>query len=145
MASAVNAGRTHRLLHPFFIGLGGALLMAALFTDFMYYSNALMQWANFSAWLITGGLVLALISAVFLLVDFTLGNAGSIRWLDLGLLGAAAIFSLVNVLVHTRDAGTSVVPMGIVLSIIVTILLCAAGLRGWSLTTVKAADRGVNA
>jgi len=128
-------------LHPFFIGLGGALLMAALFTDYMYSSNALMQWANFSAWLITGGLVLALIAAIVLLIEFVLGGTGPIRWLDFGLVAVAALLSLLNVFVHTRDAWTSVVPTGITLSFIVTILLVVAGLRGWRVTTRSDARR----
>ncbi len=41
---------------------------------------------------------------------------------DDALIGAAAILSVVNVFVHTRDAWTSVVPTGITLSTIVTIL-----------------------
>ena len=142
MARPIARSRTHAPLHPFFVGLGGALLMAALFTDYMYMSNSLIQWANFSVWLITGGLVLALIAAIFLVIDFALGRGGPIRWLDFGLVGAAAILSLINVFVHTRDAWTSVVPTGITLSIIVTILLLAAGLRGWRVTAVKTAGRG---
>jgi uncharacterized membrane protein len=65
MATPVDLGRVRPPLHPLFVGLGGALLMAALFTDYMYSSNALMQWANFSAWLIVGGLVLALVALIF--------------------------------------------------------------------------------
>jgi uncharacterized membrane protein len=136
------ARRAPRLLHPFFVGVGGALLMAALFTDYMYYSNALIQWANFSAWLITGGLVFALIAVIFLLVDFALGNTGPISWLDFILVAVAAILSLFNVLVHTRDAWTSVVPTGITLSVIVTILLLVAGARGWTVTEERVAKRG---
>jgi uncharacterized membrane protein len=131
--------------HPFFVGLGGALLMAALFTDFMYSSNSLMQWANFSAWLITGGLVLALVAAIVLVIDFAIGRAGPIRWLDFGLLAVAAILSIVNVFVHTRDAWTSVVPTGITLSVIVTILLLIAGVRGWCVTAIRAGERGESA
>ena len=142
MARPIRGNRTHALLHPFFVGLGGALLMAALFTDYMYTSNSLSQWANFSVWLITGGLVLALIATIFLVIDVALGRAGPIRWVDFGLIGAAAILSLVNVFVHTRDAWTSVVPTGITLSTIVTILLLAAGLRGWCVTAVKTAGLG---
>jgi uncharacterized membrane protein len=120
-----------RLLHPFFAGLGGTLLIAALFTDWMYSSNALVQWANFSAWLIAGGLVLALVAAVVLVIERVTGRAGAIRWVDFGLLAAAALLSLVNVLVHTRDAWTSVVPAGITLSAVVAVLLVIAGVRGW--------------
>lgn len=139
MARSIGTSRMLKPLHPFFVGLGGALLMAALFTDYMYTSNSLMQWANFSVWLITGGLVLALIATISLVIDFALGRAGAIRWLDFGLMTAAALLSLVNVFVHTRDAWTSVVPTGITLSTIVTILLLAAGLRGWRVTAVKTA------
>src|SRR5437773_11850546 len=110
MARPLNTRRGKKLLHPFFVGFGGALLMAALFTDYMYYSNSLMQWSNFSAWLIAGGLVFALIAAIFLLIVIALGRAGPISWLDFILIGAAAILSIINVLVHTRDAWTSVVP-----------------------------------
>lgn len=126
-----------RLLHPFFISLGGTLLMAALFTDYMYSSNALMQWSNFSAWLIAGGLVLALIAAITLLVEVAVHRAGPIRWLDFILLAAAAVLSIFNVLVHTRDAGTSVVPTGLTLSVIVAILLVIAGVRGWTVAAVR--------
>jgi uncharacterized membrane protein len=129
-------------LHPFFVGLGGALLMAALVTDSLYSSNSLMQWANFSAWLITGGLVLALIATIVLLIELALGLTGPIRWLDFALLAGAAILSLVNVFVHTRDAWTSVVPGGITLSVIVTILLLIVGLRGWRVTAIGADGRG---
>jgi uncharacterized membrane protein len=136
--TGVAKGGEAKLLHPFFISLGGALLMAALFTDYMYSSNALMQWSNFSAWLIAGGLVLALVSAIVLLAEVAVGRAGRIRWLDLILLAAAAILSIFNVLVHTRDAWTSVVPTGITLSAIVALLLLVAGIRGWTVTALRA-------
>jgi uncharacterized membrane protein len=145
MARPLGTSHLARPLHPFFVGLGGALLMAALFTDFMYSSNSLMQWANFSAWLITGGLVLALIAAIVLIVDFAIGQAGPIRWLDFGLLAVAVILSIVNVFVHTRDAWTSVVPTGITLSVIVTLLLIVVGLRGWCVTGIRVVERGDSA
>lgn len=136
-------GRGARLLHPFFVSMGGSLLVAALFTDFMYSGNALMQWSNFSAWLIAGGLVLALVAAIVLLVEVGLGRAGPIRWVDFTLLAAAAILSMVNVLIHTRDAWTSVVPTGLTLSTIVAILLLLAGLRGWTVAPVRGPERRV--
>ena len=142
MAKPVVSKRAPRLLHPFFISLGGTLLMAALFTDYMYSCNSLIQWSNFSAWLIAGGLVFALVAVIFLLIDFALGRAGPISWLDFILVGAAAIISLFNVLVHTRDAWTSVMPTGITLSVIVTILLLVAGIRGWAVTMERVVERG---
>ena len=145
MVRQMCGARTSGPLHPLFVALGGALLMAALFTDSMYFSNALMQWANFSAWLITGGLVLALIAALVLVLDFVLGRAGPISWPDFGLLAFAALLSIVNVFIHTRDGWKSVVPSGITVSAIVAILLLVAGLRGWCLTGLKMPAKGENA
>ena len=141
MARRVSSG-VPRLLHPFFVGLGGALLMSALFTDTMYSSNSLMQWSNFSAWLILGGLVLALVAAVALVIDIFAFGTGPISWIDFGLLGSAAILSIFNELVHTRDAWTSVVPTGVTLSLIVTVLLLIVGVRGWTVTRDRIAEAG---
>jgi uncharacterized membrane protein len=130
------------LLHPGFVGAGSALLIAAFVTDFVYYSNSLVQWANFSAWLIVFGLVLALIASIFLIVDFVTGRAAKISWSHFIPVAAAALLSLVNVFVHSRDAWTSVVPLGIWLSAIVTVLLLIAGFRGWRVTTIQAPITG---
>jgi len=130
------------LLHPGFVGAGSALLIAAFVTDLMYYRTALMQWANFSAWLIVFGLVTALIAAILLLLDFLLGRAGRMNWFHFILVSVAVVLSIFNLLVHSRDAWTSVVPEGIVLSAIVTVLLLIAGFGGWILTGLRAAVVG---
>lgn len=132
------------LLHPFFVSVGGTLLMAAFGSDIMYAQTALMQWSNASEWLISLGLVFALLGAIALLVD-VLGRGWSISWLDLVLLAVAALLSLVNVFVHSRDAWTSVVPEGIWLSGIVTLLLLVVGLRGWSATGSPLVREGARA
>ena len=79
---------------------------------------------------------------MLLAVDALFGNAGRIRVPDFWLATAAAILSLFNVFVHTRDAWTSVVPEGIVLSVLVAILLLIVGARGWSVTEFRADRRG---
>jgi uncharacterized membrane protein len=111
--------------------------MAALFTDYMYYSTALMQWANFSAWLIVGGLVVALLAAIFLVIDLLLGRTGPLLRLEFAGLVVAAVLSIFNAFVHSRDAWTSVVPTGITLSAIVAIILFALSFRGWSVTAER--------
>jgi uncharacterized membrane protein len=130
------------LMHPIFIGPGATLLIAALVTDIFYSQTALIQWSNFSTWLILGGLLLALLAAILLVIDIALGHTGPISWLDFILLSVAVILSIFNELVHTRDAWTTVVPTGITLSVIVTILLVIARFRGWSLTAVRNSGRG---
>jgi uncharacterized membrane protein len=50
------------------------------------------------------------------------------------------LLSLVNAFVHSRDAWTSVVPQGIVLSAVSAILLLIAGARGWSLVMSRSTE-----
>lgn len=132
------------LLHPFFVSIGGSLLMAAFATDIMYSQNSLMQWSNASEWLIAVGLLFALVAAVVLVIEILLGR-GPVSWLDFGLLAAAALLSLVNAFVHSRDAWTSVVPQGIWLSGVVTLLVLIVGIRGWTATRAPIVREGVGA
>jgi uncharacterized membrane protein len=142
MARSMIGSQPRLLLHPGFVGVGSALLIAACGTDAMYYETSLMQWANFSAWLIAVGLVLALVAALVLVIDFVTGRAGRINWISFLPAAAAALLSLVNVLVHSRDAWTSVAPQGLGLSVIVTILLLLTALGGWKVTTYRSASTG---
>lgn len=135
---AARHARVKGLLHPGFIGAGSALLIAAFATDAMYYRTSLMPWANFSAWLIAAGLILALVAAVLLVLDFLLGRAGRMHWFHFALVAIAALLSIANAFVHSRDAWTSVVPEGITLSGIVTLLLLIAAFRGWSVAYPRA-------
>lgn len=129
-----SAVAVHRpwLLHPPLVSIGGSLLIAAFGADWMYSQNALMQWANGANWLIAVGLVLALLAAIAFVIDLLAVRGRRVSWLDLILLGAAALLSLVNVFVHSRDAWTSVVPQGLWLSAISAILLVIEAFRGWS-------------
>jgi uncharacterized membrane protein len=138
MDRTIGRVRARPLLHRGFIGAGGLLLIAASGTDYTYYTTALWQWANFSAWLITAGLIVTLVAVLLLLIDFVTGRAGRLNTGSFMLVGAAALLSLVNAFVHSRDAWTSVVPQGILLSAISAILLVIAGARGWSLAIGRA-------
>ena len=66
-------------LHRGVIGAGGILLITAFATDCTYYTTALWQWANFSAWLITAGLIVTLLAVILLLINFATGRAGRSR------------------------------------------------------------------
>jgi uncharacterized membrane protein len=139
---------THRPgppLHPGFIVAGSTLLIAAFVTDVIYCSTSIWQWANFSAWLIAGGLILALVATIVLVIDFVIGRARRIRWVSFGAVAAAALLSLLNVFIHSRDGWTSVVPDGIAVSSVVTVLLLVAAVRGWRVTTLQDALGGERA
>ena len=134
MRGPIAHSRARGALHRGFVGAGGVLLMAAFVTDYTYYTTALWQWANFSAWLITAGLIVMLAAVMLLLIDFATGRARRLNTGTFILVTAAALLSLINAFVHSRDAWTSVVPQGILLSAVATLLLVVAGARGWTLT-----------
>jgi uncharacterized membrane protein len=142
MATSATERRRPILLHPIFVGMGAAAFIAAFLTDYMYYTTSLFQWANFSAWLITGGLVLALLAGIALLIDVLRVGAARISWSHFIVLTVVALLSLVNVFVHSRDSWTSVVPQGILLSLVVTVLLLVIGIRGWSVTSARVVATG---
>jgi uncharacterized membrane protein len=129
----IGRWRARALLHHRFTGAGAVLLIAAFGTDYAYYTTSLWQWANFSAWLITAGLIVMLLAVLLLLFDFATGRAGRLDTRTFVVVAAAALLSLVNAFVHNRDAWSSVVPQGILLSAVSTILLLIAGARGWRL------------
>ena len=142
MARLAPAVGPKTLLHPSFIGAGATLLIAALVSDIMYWDTSNWQWANSAAWLIVGGLILALLATIVLIIDFLTGRAARINWISFLFVAAAALLSLLNVFIHSRDAWTSVVPQGISISVIVTILLLIAAGRGWKVTAVRTAATG---
>lgn len=135
------AGRS-RPIHPGFVAAGASLLISAFVSDLIYWQTALFQWTNFSAWLITAGLLLALLAGIALVIDVVLRGAGPVSWTHFAALTAAALLSLLNAFIHSRDAWTTVVPQGVAISGVVTILLLAVGWRGWSVIKVNTHSTG---
>lgn len=115
--------------HPLHVLLGAypvACFSGAFLTDIVYMNTAVMMWANFSVWLITAGLVMGGAAAIVGIVEavMTKGNR-ALRpgWVHSIGNALVLVLSLWNVFVHSRDAWTSVVPTGIILSGIVTVLV----------------------
>jgi uncharacterized membrane protein len=122
----------HAMLVPFPI----ACFVGALLTDITYYATAEMMWADFSSWLLVIGVILGVLAAIAGLIDF-LGNrlirAQAPAWPHLIGNVLVLILSFFNALIHTRDAWTSVVPTGLILSIIVVLMLPITGWLGWAM------------
>lgn len=125
-------------LHGRLVPLGAGLLLAALATDLLYWRTVMVEWETFSVWLIAGGLMLAALSGVALIVDLIAGRGRRLSWLRFLLFTAVVVLAVFNVFVHSRDGYTAVVPTGLALSAVTAVLLLIAAALGWE-TTVPAA------
>jgi len=130
-------------IYPMLVSSPIVCFVGALLTDIIYWQTAEMMWANFSVWLITFGLILSGLATLVALLDFLRNRAIralSAAWLDL--LGnlLVLLLSLCNVLVHSRDAWTSVVPTGLILSTLVALVALWTGWTGLALIYRQAAD-----
>lgn len=118
-------------IHAMLVPIPIVCFVGTLVTDVAYWLTANMQWANFSAWLLSVGLIVAAFAALAGLIDF-FGDRRIRRIRSAWIHGAgnavALVLSLINVFVHSRDAYTSVVPTGLILSAVVVVIL---GLTGW--------------
>jgi uncharacterized membrane protein len=113
-----------------------AFFTAALVTDIAYVNSADMMWANFSIWLITGGLLMGAAAALAGIVDAIVFKRRRQRQRGamLHTVGTMVmlVLALFNAFVHSRDAWTSVVPSGIVLSAIVAVLALITSWHGFA-------------
>jgi uncharacterized membrane protein len=123
-------------IHPMLVPIPIVCFVGALITDVTYFATANMMWADFSAWLLAVGVIMGVLAAIAGLVDF-LGNR-MIRtrrpaWPHV--LGNLLVLVLAtfNLLIHSRDAWTSVVPTGLILSALVVVILPVTGWLGWSM------------
>ena len=128
-------------LHARVAPLASALLVAALVTDIFYWRTVATQWETFSIWLITAGLVLALLAALALVVDLFTRRDLELSPLKFTLFLSAAVVGTINAFVHSRDGYTAVVPTGLFLSAVTAALLLIAGWPDWSVLRSARAGR----
>jgi uncharacterized membrane protein len=123
-------------IHPKLVPFPIVCFTGALFTDIAYARTADMMWTNFSAWLLAVGMAMGVLAALAGLVDF-IGNrqvrAQRPAWPHM--LGniVVLVLALFNNFVHSRDAWTSVVPTGLILSAATVALMMVTGWLGASL------------
>lgn len=140
MATTQFTTSTQAATYPLHVILAAypiACFTGAFLTDIAYAQTYQMQWANFSVWLITAGLVMGALAALAGIADYMVNRKRPERrvgWTHtLGNL-LVLFLSLWNVFVHSRDAYTSVVPTGIILSGIVAVLVLITSWIGTSIT-----------
>ena len=113
-------------LHTTLLAGSVPLFLGGLLSDIAYYQSYQIQWSNFAAWLIAGGLLssgLALLCALARVLRAPRQTLYFVVLLVTWLLG------LVNAFEHAKDAW-AVMPSGLVLSVLVTLLACVATWAG---------------
>ncbi len=123
-------------IHPILVSFPIACFAGTLLTDLSYWWTADMMWADFSAWLVTAGVVLGWLTALAWLIDFLgdrLSREQAPIWPHAIGNAVALVLATFNMFVHTHDAWTSVVPWGLALSTAVVIVLLFTGWIDWSM------------
>jgi uncharacterized membrane protein len=125
MAAAMERSYPHApgRWHAFLLAAAFPLFLGAVLCDWAYWSSYEIQWSNFAAWLLAGGMVFLGIALVCALIDVVRGGRGR-SLLHFVLLLAAFVLGFIGSLVHARDAW-AVMPTGLVLSLVVLVLVAA--------------------
>ncbi len=125
----------HRPLHPvhaFLLAATVPLFLGTLLADMAHWSTYHYQWTNFASWLNLGGLLFGGLTLVLALLGLRHSSRRGGRYLVYVLLVLAMwVLAFFNVLVHLKDAFAAM-PAGLVLSVIVAVLACAATWLGFS-------------
>ena len=120
-------------LHAIFLAFPLPLFLSALLSDIAYWSSYHVQWINFAAWLIAGGLLVGAFALLWALVELLrrpTARAGRPMRYFIALL-VMWVLGFVNALVHAKDAWATM-PEGLYLSMIVTLLALVATWIGYS-------------
>ncbi len=129
-SSATIAGHP---IHAMLVPIPMVCFIGTLINDIVYWQTAAMMWANISAWLLTVGLIVSIFVVIAGLVDF-FGDrrvrAIPSAWLHGLGNGIALLLAIVDAFVHSRDAYTSVVPDGLILSALVVLILAVTSWLG---------------
>lgn len=110
--------------HAFLLAAAFPLVLGAVLCDWAYWSTHEIQWSNFAAWLLAGGMVFLGIALVCALVDVFRAGRGR-PLLHFVLLLVAFVLGFIGSLVHARDAW-AVMPSGLWLSLVVLVLVAVA-------------------
>lgn len=125
-------------LHATLLAGSVPLFLGGLLSDIAYFKTYQIQWSNFAAWLIAGGLLFCGLALLFALVNLVRAQRKAGRPVVYFLLLLATwVLGLVNAFQHAKDAW-AVMPSGLVLSFIVTLLACVATWAG--LTNLRSGD-----
>lgn len=124
-------------IHAILLAFPVALYPAALLSDITYLNTAVIQWTNFSSWLIAGADVFAGLVLAWALVSQFLGRTRQRGWAYVIVVALMFVAGVLNAFQHARDGWHSVGTFGLVLSILCTILAFVAAFLAYGQTQVE--------
>jgi uncharacterized membrane protein len=140
ISAETNPASTARIathpIHPMLVSFPIACFVGTLLTDLAYWKTAEMMWADFSAWLLFFGLIMGCLAAIAGFIDFVSNRrvrALAPAWFHMIGNVVVLLLALFNSFVHSRDAWTSVVPSGLILSALTVVVLLFTGWMGGSM------------
>lgn len=120
-------------LHAILLAFPLPLFLGALLSDLAYRGSFEVQWANFSSWLIAGGLLVGGFVLLWALINVFRSAKGHRRRPIAYFVALLVmwVFGFVNALVHAKDAWATM-PEGLYLSAVTVLLALAAAWIGYS-------------
>lgn len=134
---------SNQSLYAWLVQFPAVCFTGALITDVVYWKAPQFLWQTFSVWLLAVGCLMAGIAGVVGLVCFCRSEQvrrAPFAWPHALLSLLAAVLSVFNAFVHSRDGYTAVVPEGLTLSTVVVVLMGVVTCLGWTrpVRTVRA-------
>ena len=124
---ASHIGPRAHPLYPALLPIPIICFVGALITDLAYIASEQMMWLDFSTWLLLVGLVGGGLAGLVLIVDLVRSRDWRSLAVHFLLLFAAWVVEIFNSFIHARDGWTAVVPTGLFLSIVASVLGLLAG------------------
>lgn len=124
-------------LHPMLIPFPIAFLVGAMAADLVYWNVRTFFWANMAAWLVGAGFVTGILAASVGLIDFwTIQRARTYVEGWIHFIGNATVLlvTFVNMLLRIANVEEAVLPWGLALSAVASVLLAVTGWYGGELS-----------
>ncbi len=114
-------------IYSILYALAASALLLGLATDIVYVLSADFIWVDMSDWLVSIGAVVGFLALIFGIVEVIVMDRLRRPGWAFGLISILAwIVAVANMLIHSRDGLTSVLPAGLILSAVTSLLLLAA-------------------
>jgi uncharacterized membrane protein len=123
-------------IHPILVTLPITFLVTTFVTDLVYWRTQDEFWAQAAYWLLWAGIITAVLAALTGMVDFfsiERVRAHSAGWIHAGLNTLALILSIINLWQRSDNLEGAILPWGLVISGLVSLVLAVSGWYGGEL------------